>query len=252
MSSIEVSEKGGVRQLHFGSELVQGAMRIARPWALELEYTREMMLPLLLHPGAAWPRAVLQVGLGAASFTRFLHRHRPNARVTVVEISPAVVAAARQFFKLPEESSRLAIEVADGHDWLAATDRRFDLILVDGFDAEGRAGMLESLPFYLNARSRLNAGGMLATNLLTRSRSVAPVARRLREAFEGRVVVLPPCGAGNTVAIAARDGEMNLDPGELRDPARRLKEATGLDLAPLLARLAPSDSPAAAPGKPDR
>jgi spermidine synthase len=172
--------------------------------------------------------------------------------VTVVEISPAVVAAARQFFKLPDESSRLAIEIADGHDWLAAATRRFDLILVDGFDAEGRAGMLESLPFYLNARSRLNAGGMLATNLLTRSRSVAPVARRLREAFEGRVAVLPPCGAGNTVAIAARDGEIRLEPGGLRDPARRLKEETGLDLAPLLARLDPSGSPAGAPGKPGR
>jgi spermidine synthase len=238
VSSIEISEARGVRHLHFGSELVQGAMRIARPWALELEYTREMMLPLLLHP-SAWPKSVLQVGLGAASFTRFLHRHRPRSRVTVVEISPAVVAAARHFFKLPEESSRLAIEIADGHDWLAATTRRFDLILVDGFDAEGRAGMLESLPFYLNARSRLDAGGVLATNLLTRSRSVAPVARRLREAFEGRVAVLPPCGAGNTVAIAARDGDLRLEPGELRDPARRLKQATGLDLAPTLERLAP-------------
>jgi spermidine synthase len=99
--------------------------------------------------------------------------------------------------------------------------------------------MLESLPFYLNARSRLNAGGMLATNLLTRSRSVAPVARRLKEAFEGRVAVLPPCGAGNTVAIAARDGEIRLETGELRDAARRLKEETGLDLAPLLERLPP-------------
>ncbi|MCM2326993.1 MAG: fused MFS/spermidine synthase [Lysobacter sp.] len=252
MSSIEISEAGGVRHLHFGSELVQGAMRIARPWALELEYTREMMLPLLLHAGAAWPRSVLQVGLGAASFTRFLHRHRPKARVTVVEISPAVVAAARQFFKLPDESPRLAIEIADGHDWLAAATRRFDLILVDGFDAEGRAGMLESLPFYLNARSRLNAGGMLATNLLTRSRSVAPVARRLREAFEGRVAVLPPCGAGNTVAIAARDGEIRLEPSELRDPARRLKEETGLDLSAILERLGPDVTSAGGPGKPGR
>ena len=35
--SIEVSEEKGVRYLHFGSDFVQGAMRIARPWALELE-----------------------------------------------------------------------------------------------------------------------------------------------------------------------------------------------------------------------
>lgn len=237
MGSIEVSENNGVRYLHFGSDLVQGAMRIARPWSLELEYTREMMLPLLLRPQPAWPRTVLQVGLGAASFTRFLHRRLPGCRVTVVEVAPAVVAAARQFFKLPEESERLAIEIADAHDWLAATRRRFDLILVDGFDAEGRAGMLESLPFYLNARGRLNAGGLLAANLLTRWRAVAHVERRFREAFEGRVLMLPPCGAGNRVALASRDCAIDLDPRDLRQRALRLKAGTGLDLTPTLDRL---------------
>ncbi len=234
MTSIEVSEAQGVRYLHFGSHLVQGAMRIARPFSLELEYTREMMLPLLLHAGDAWPRSVLQVGLGSASFTRFLHRHRPAAKVTVVELLPEVVSAARQFFKLPEESAHLRIEIADAHDWLARSTRRFDLILVDGFDAEGRAGMLESLPFYLNARSRLSSGGMLSANLLTRHRSVAPVVARLREAFDGQVLVLPPCGAGNTVAVASNGREIRLVREVLREAAQKLKAATGLDLAPTL------------------
>jgi hypothetical protein len=40
---IDISEQAGVRYLHFGSTWIQGAMRIARPWNLELEYTREMM-----------------------------------------------------------------------------------------------------------------------------------------------------------------------------------------------------------------
>ncbi len=50
VGSIEVSEEAGVRYLHFGSPWVQGAMRIARPWSLELEYTRDMMMALLLRP----------------------------------------------------------------------------------------------------------------------------------------------------------------------------------------------------------
>ena len=237
MGSIEVSEANGVRYLHFGSGLVQGAMRIARPWSLELEYTREMLLPLLLAPRRGWPRSVLQVGLGSASLTRFLHRHRPETRLTVVEIDPAVVAAARQFFRLPPPSPTLALEIGDAHEYLATTRRRFDLILVDGFDGEGNAGMLETVPFYLNCRSRLNAGGMLSANLLTRWRSVEPVVRRLREAFDGRVQVLPPCGAGNTVAIASAGQEIHLDPRALRAAAKRLARDTGLDLAPTLARL---------------
>ena len=33
---VDISEEAGVRYLHFGSDWVQGAMRIARPWSLEL------------------------------------------------------------------------------------------------------------------------------------------------------------------------------------------------------------------------
>ena len=201
MASIEISEERGVRYLHFGSPWVQGAMRIARPSALELEYTRELMLPLLLHPGA-WPKSVLQIGLGTASVTRFLYRHRPNARLTVVEIDPQVVAAARQFFKLPEESARLRIEIADGHEFVASSKGRFDFIVVDAFDEDGRPGMMETLPFYLNCRERLTANGMVSVNLLRRRGGTGPVVARLREAFD-RILVRPACAAGNTVALAA-------------------------------------------------
>jgi spermidine synthase len=183
-------------------------MRIARPWSLELEYTREMMLPLVLNP-AAWPGSVLQVGLGAASITRFLHRQRPKARLTVVEIAPEVVAAAKHFFKLPAESSRLRIEIADGYEFMASSKSRFDFIVVDAFDEDGRAGMLETLPFYLNCRERLTAKGMVAVNLLRRRGGIGPVVARLGEAFDA-VVVRPPVAAGNTIAIAARGAGTHL------------------------------------------
>ena len=209
MPSIEVSEKNGVRYLHFGSEWVQGARRIARPWALELEYTRELMLPLAMHASPSWPATVLQVGLGAASITRYLHRNRPRSRVTVVEILPEVVAAARQFFKLPEESAKLRIEIADGHEYMSMSKRRFDLIVLDGFDENAQAGMLETLPFYLNCRDRLAPKGMVAINVLSRRGGIAPVVARLKEAFAG-VLVRPPCAAGNTVVIAAHEDGAHL------------------------------------------
>lgn len=238
MTSIEVSEKQGVRYLHFGSDLVQGAMRIARPWSLELEYTRDMMFPLLLRPRPGWPARVLQVGLGSASVTRYLHRYRPDARVTVVEILPEVVAAARQFFRLPEESPRFRIEIGDACDFVAQSRSRFDLILVDGFDAEGRSGMLDTVPFHLNVRARLAGGGMAAYNLLTRWRGIATSLTRLREAFDDRVLVLPSCEAGNTVALAARDPMVGATMDEVLAAAKGLKSETGLDLAPTVARLA--------------
>jgi spermidine synthase len=235
--SIEISEERGVRFLHFGSPWIQGAMRISRPWSLELEYTRDLMAPLLLRGGPEWPARVLQIGLGAASITRFLYRHRPAAKLTVVEIDPEVIAAARHHFRLPEENPQLRIVVADGHEHVAMKDRKYDLIVVDGYDSRGRAGMLDSEPFYLNCRRRLTRQGMISVNLLTRSRGVGPSVERMRRAFDGRVLVLPPSEAGNTVVLAAEGDAIDEPLRDLRDVAHRLKAQTGLDLAPMLARV---------------
>ena len=238
--SVEISEERGVRYLHFGSDYVQGAMRIARPYTLELEYTRDLMLPLLLRE-APWPSSVLQIGLGAASVTRFLYRNRPRAKLTVVEIAPEVVAAARQFFKLPEDMQRVRVEIAEGHAYLMETKRNFEFIVVDGFDDRGRSGMLDSLPFYENCRARLGRNGMLAVNLLTRRKGAGVAVARLREAFQDRVLVIPPSDVGNTVVIAAVGTPIEETVRDLRIAAAHLKSLSGLDLNSAIARLAAAD-----------
>jgi spermidine synthase len=235
-TSIEISEEAGVRYLHFGSRWVQGAMRIARAWALELDYTRDMMLPLLLR-GEGFPRSVLLIGLGAASQTKFLYRHFAGTALTVVEIEPAVVAAARQFFKLPDDP-RVRIEIADGNGYVATTHKRFDFILVDGFNAKGHAGALDTTLFYRHCRSRLAPHGVLATNLFTRSRSARPSVARIAAEFDGRAIALAPCDSGNTAAFAAVGDPIDAELSELSERARVLRAETGLNLLPTLARFA--------------
>lgn len=239
---ILISEGAGVRYLHFGSNWIQGAMRIARPWALELEYTREMMTGLLLRPEPEWPRRALVIGLGAGSVLKFLHRHRPACRLTVVEIEPKVVAAARQHFKLPDEDDHLNIVIGDGADFVAGSRRTFDLILVDGYDAKAETGRLNSLPFFLDCQAHLAANGMLASNLLSRRKDFRTSVAAMQRAFDGRVLALPPCDAGNVVALATVGKDIDQRLADLRSTARRLKRDTGLNLLPTLARLEASDS----------
>ena len=235
--SIEVSEERGVRYLHVGSEYVQGAMRIARPYALELDYTRDLMMPLLVRD-PSWPRTVLQIGLGAGSVTKFLYRHRPESRITIVEIAPEVVSCALQFFRLPEDPRRLHLHIAEGHEWLATAKRSFDLIVVDGFDDRGRAGALDTLPFYMNCRAHLARDGRLAVNLLTRLKGAAPSIARLLEAFDDRALVMPPSEAGNVVALGTAGARIDETVRGLRLAAASLKKATGLDLNDAVARIA--------------
>jgi spermidine synthase len=236
--AIQISEERGVRYLHFGSRWVQGAMRLARPYALELEYTREMLVPLLLRPDG-WPRSVLQIGLGAASLTKFLWRHRPRARLVIVELREDVVRAAGPFFHLPDDP-RIEIEIGDGAAYVERDGEAFDLVLVDGYDARGRVGALDTPTFYARAHARMARGAILATNLLSRHRGVDASVARMREAFGEHAVALPPSRSGNVVVLASRGADLDLDPTALAPRARALREASGLDVAATLSRLARS------------
>lgn len=234
---IDISEEAGVRYLHFGSDWVQGAMRIRKPNALELAYTREMMAGLLLRDADNWPRNILLIGLGAASLTKFVHLHCPEARIRVVEIEPAVVAAARQFFRLPAEDARFSIHIGDGAHYVLEKDAVFDYILVDGFDRNARAGALDTLPFYQAARARLSPRGLLAVNLFGRSKGYKASVERVFTAFDDRAIAFPSCDSGNVVAFGAAGEAIALPVTELRERAQALKARTGLDLLPTVTRL---------------
>ena len=236
MTSIDISERKGVRYLHFGSEWVQGAMRIRRPFDLELAYTREMMAGLLLREDP-WPRTALVIGLGAASLVRFCRHHLPACRLQVVEIEPRVVAAAHQFFALPPEDVHLSIALADAADYILSHERHYDCILLDGFDAQARAGALDTLPFHQACRARLTGEGLLAVNLFGRSRGYRASLERLIAAFDDRVLAFPSCDSGNVVAFAAEGERVRASLGELRQRAEALRERTGLDLRDSLSRI---------------
>jgi spermidine synthase len=235
--SVDISEAAGVRYLHFGSDWVQGAMRIARPWSLELAYTREMMAGLLLRDEPDWPRSALLVGLGAGSLAKFIYRNLPECRSTVVEINPRVEFIARQYFRLPDDPARLSVVIGDGADYMLAGDRRFDYILVDGFDPDARAGVLDTRPFYQACRARLSDRGLLGVNLLGRSKGFAASVERLEAAFDGRVAVFPSSDSGNTIAFATGGEPVAITLEAMRENALQLKKVSGLDLRSTISRL---------------
>ena len=236
-SSLDISEQAGVRFLHFGSDWVQGAMRIRKPDALEIEYTREMLACLLWKDWTLWPREVLLIGLGAASLVKFLYRQLPHAKLTVVEIDPRIPDFARANFALPDDPKRMDIRIDDGIRYVRDSKSRFDLILVDGFDHRAKAGELESTTFYRDCRARLKPGGIMSTNLFGTLRGFDKRLARVVDAFDGSVVCMPPGEVGNVIVFGLEsiEGETTLD--DLRHRARVLADQLGLNLKPLLKRV---------------
>jgi spermidine synthase len=200
-----ISECDGVRYLHLGTEWVQGAMRLRRPHAIELEYVRRMMAWLLWHPPAAVGDGhAVQLGLGAGTITRFCHRVL-GMRTTAVEINPSVIAACRTYFRLPADDDRLHVIREDAARWIRDPDRRgtVDVLCVDLYDHEAAAPVLDDEAFYADCRRALVSGGVMSVNLFGRNASFERSAARVAAAF-GREQVwqLEPTNEGNTVLIA--------------------------------------------------
>lgn len=207
--AITLSESDGVRYLHFGTPWVQGAMRIARPYALELDYVRDMMAWLLfLHA----PRHILQLGLGAGALTKWCWKHLPETQITVAEREASVVAACRQYFRLPADDERLTVVVADAARALQRRDwhQRFGVVQIDLYDAQAQGPVLDSLRFYRSAAAVLAEPGVLVVNLFgdghaSGTRSI----ERLHGVFRGKVLMLPQTAAGNRVVLCFKGGPMN-------------------------------------------
>jgi len=224
-AGVTLSESAGVRYLHFGTEWVQGAMRIRHPYRLELEYQQQMMAPLLLLPR---PRRVLQLGLGAAALTKFCHRHLPFAETVVVELDRTVIGAARRWFALPEEDDRLTIVCDDARSFLQRPRRGgfSDWLQVDLYDARARGPVYDDLPFYAACRRALREPGIASFNLF--GRGCGPSLERIAAAFDGRVIVMDEARAGNRIALAAVGPVIRIEPRQLHERAEAIEAGSEL------------------------
>jgi len=216
-----------VRYLHFGTEWVQGAMRLNKPDRIELEYAQQMMAWLLF---LETPKRVVQLGLGAAALTKFAYRFLPRAQVEAVELNPAVVVAARTMFALPPDDARLTVHETDAWDFVhdRANHGTIGALQIDLYDATARGPVHESLAFYRAVRACLTGAGIATINLFGDHPSFVRNMKQLNAAFDGRVIALPEVHEGNRVALAFSGPVLDVPYAVLKQRAKLLEDKLGL------------------------
>lgn len=228
-----VVDDGERRYLYFNVRLMQSAMRLDAPNALDLRYTQQMLACLLFQPH---PRRLFLIGLGGGSLVKFCHHRLPGAHLTAVELSPEVIALA-EAFKVPPPGPRLHLIEGDGARVLATTEKGLDVVLVDAFDAEGFAPGLANREFLENVCSRLAGNGILVVNLAGDPASYAGLIRLALEVFADQVIVLPVPEDGNHLLFAFRQFRFEPRWRALQPRARELRSQLGLDFPAMLERL---------------
>ncbi|WMS42535.1 polyamine aminopropyltransferase [Acuticoccus sp. MNP-M23] len=126
----------------------------------------EMMAHVALFAHGA-VRRVLIVGGGDGGIAREVLRHRAVASITLVEIDGAVVDLCRAEFPAISagafDDPRLRVVIADGAAFVAGTEDRFDVIIVDSPDPVGPGAVLFQPPFYRACKAALAPGGLMVT-----------------------------------------------------------------------------------------
>jgi spermidine synthase len=222
-----LSEFDGVRYLHFGTEWVQGAMRVSRPAELVLAYTQQMMAWLLfLSPGKKDHVGIL--GLGAGSLLRYTLKHTP-ASVQTVEWNTSVTAMCRMYFRLPA-TARSTIDHCDAAAWVDKTENigRYMALMVDLYDAQAQGPVRDSLEFYQGCYRTLADVGVMTVNLFGNHESFPPNLKNISKAFGGRVLELPEIDAGNRVVLAFKGPLLDISAGQLLQRAEEVESVYGL------------------------
>ncbi|MGO3891013.1 MAG: spermidine synthase [Paenalcaligenes sp.] len=199
---VSISERDGIRYLHLGSPWVQGAMRLENPDHLELTYIQQMMIWSLFLPT---PKHIVQLGLGAASLTRFCHQHYPEATVSAVELNPQVIATCRLLFDLPENSTELNVVEGDAAHYVQqAADHSIDVLQIDLYSADAQEPACEGEDFYANCARSLTDDGIATVNILGNPAVHARHIQQLQNTFAA-VAWLPESHDGNLIAIAFKN-----------------------------------------------
>ena len=120
-------------------------------------------VPLFVHPS---PERVLVIGGGDGGTVREASKHRGVKRIVMVEIDEMVVQVCREY--LPSVSfalddPRLKILFKDGVKYVADTDERFDVVIVDSTDPVGPGAPLFEKGFYNNVTNILEPDGIMVT-----------------------------------------------------------------------------------------
>ena len=207
MPEVNFSDEDDIRHLHLDSIWIQGSMRMDDPLALVHEYIQRMMAWLLfVDPASVSKRQALQLGLGAASLTKFCHKVL-RMKTSAVELNPQVVAACRGWFKLAQDNSRLQFILADAsveiqeHRWLG----QVDALQVDLDDQEAAGPVFDSSDFYAHCRETLTEEGCMTVNLFGHKSSFQRSLTNMEKAFGKEALwAFKATREGNTVVLAQR------------------------------------------------
>ena len=220
-----LTESDGILSLQFDEWSTQSEMSIDDTDELVIPYTRVIMSFLLLEPS---PRHVAMIGLGGGSLAKYCYRYLPGTEITAVEINPAVIAL-RNEFAIPADDARFRVLLGDGAAWVADSASQPDVLIVDGFDADGLPAQLSSQQFYDDCYSALSDNGIMVVNMWKGYPHYDEYLARIDNSFAGNWVIVDAEDGFNQIVLAVKNTAFPPAASTIRHHANLLCESHPLN-----------------------
>jgi spermidine synthase len=225
---IQVLDDGNKRYLTFGTDDEQSCQLINQPYLLQHEYTRAILLALLLVE----PKHITVIGIGGGSLLTTFHHLAPDCLLVGIELRRKVVQLAHKYFQLPQHQN-IKVQIEDGADYLKNNNINTDIIVADMYLAEGIDQQQLSAQFIATAYSRLKQGGWLVLNYWLDHKMEEHLTNALRDHFDQ--IYMCDTGGGNWVVFA---GKVNINKSLINDgKIKSLSKSAGFSLDKFLKRL---------------
>lgn len=163
--NIFVSEDDNVRCIRFNnqSSTVLSCFSLKSPDTILFECNKMILGSLYLRPN---PRRILMIGLGGGTLATAFSSILPNAELDVVELDPAMVRVAKEYFNF-KPTAKVRVLVEDGRVFVkkaVGRGEKYDLIVLDAFGEKYIPSHMMTLEFLREVQKILADDGVLAAN----------------------------------------------------------------------------------------
>jgi spermidine synthase len=163
---------------------------------------------LLEHPS---PHSLLLIGGGINGSIAQTLRHPTLERVDYVELDPAILDLAREYFPNQwlalQSDPRVHVHVTDGRLFLKTTQSTFDVVIVNLPEPQNaQLNRFYTVEFFREASRKLTPGGLLSFQLRSSENYISPeLAQFLRSIHKSLLAVFPEVTAipGETIHFFA-------------------------------------------------
>ncbi|MBO4458912.1 MAG: fused MFS/spermidine synthase [Butyrivibrio sp.] len=105
---------------------------------------------------------LLILGMGTGTYATQVSRYFDNVNVEGVEIDDKITDLAHKYFELPKETK---VTTYDGRAYLAAVDKKYDVIMVDAYQDITIPFQMSSTEFFTMVKEHLAPGGVMVVNM---------------------------------------------------------------------------------------